>query len=204
RLYSSGEYSDLVISCRGKEYHVHKAIVCTQSEFFSTACRTSFKASEKGKIDLPDDDPQLVHIMIYYLYHFDYDIQLAHEQSHSEGSGPDVDRRDMNKPTGSVLATHARVYSLAEKYLIRGLKTVAVRQFKLAATSFPDIDDFLEATLEVYSSTVDDDRGLRDVVVETLYTNSNWLDRENVRDVIKELGALTYDLVIYMRRRRAF
>ncbi|KAL2166784.1 hypothetical protein VTG60DRAFT_2137 [Thermothelomyces hinnuleus] len=158
----------------------------------------------EGKIDLPDDDPRLVQIMIYYLYHFDYDIQLAHEQSHSEGSEPGVDRRDMNKPTGGVLATHARVYSLAEKYLIRGLKTVAVRQFKLAATSFPDIDDFLEATLEVYTSTVEDDRGLRDVVVETLYTNSNWLDRENARDVIKELGALTYDLVIYMRRRGAF
>ncbi|KAK3338099.1 hypothetical protein B0H65DRAFT_477731 [Neurospora tetraspora] len=45
-LYSSGEYSDLVISCGGRKYHVHRAIVCTQSEFFSAACRGSFKASD--------------------------------------------------------------------------------------------------------------------------------------------------------------
>lgn len=46
RLYSSEEYSDLLISCRGNEYHVHKAIVCTQSDFFAAACRGSFKVSD--------------------------------------------------------------------------------------------------------------------------------------------------------------
>ena len=45
RLYSSGDYSDLVISCRGEEHNVHKAIVCTQSEFVAAACRIGFKVS---------------------------------------------------------------------------------------------------------------------------------------------------------------
>lgn len=48
RLYASGEYSDLVISCRGKEYHVHKAIVCTQSGFLAAACHPGFKVSSNS------------------------------------------------------------------------------------------------------------------------------------------------------------
>ena len=34
-LKDSGQYSDLKIECEGEEYHVHKAIVCSQSEILS-------------------------------------------------------------------------------------------------------------------------------------------------------------------------
>ena len=34
-----------MISCGGKEYHVHRAIVCTQSDFLATACRPGFQVS---------------------------------------------------------------------------------------------------------------------------------------------------------------
>jgi hypothetical protein len=51
----------------------------------------------------------------------------------------------------------------------------------------------------VCTSTIKDDRGLRDVVVETLYKHPEWLDKDKVRGVVKGLGDLTYDLVIYMR-----
>ena len=131
-------------------------------------------------------------MMIHCLYHFDYDVQVQHKSDYFDGSETD----------GGVLTTHAKVYALAEKYLIRGLKAVALRKFKAAAAVCLDVDDFLQATLEVYTSTIEDERGLRDVVVETLFKNSEWLDQEKVRAVIKELGALTYDLVIYMRQHR--
>ena len=36
-LRSSGEYSDLTITCGPDTYKVHKAIVCSQSSFFSKA-----------------------------------------------------------------------------------------------------------------------------------------------------------------------
>ncbi|KAK3946535.1 hypothetical protein QBC32DRAFT_225916, partial [Pseudoneurospora amorphoporcata] len=186
------------------EYHVHRAIVCTQSEFFSAACRGSFKAR---KIDLPDDDPRLVHIMVHYLYHFDYDVRLQHERSGYDGLEMDGYETNVNEPAADALLTHAKIYALAEKYLIRGLKALALRQFKAAATVSLDIDDFLGAALVVYKSTIEDDRGLRDVVVETLSKHSEWLDEEKVRDVLKELGALTYDIndmFIYMRQEHRF
>ncbi|KAK4118381.1 hypothetical protein N657DRAFT_375299 [Parathielavia appendiculata] len=138
--------------------------------------------------------------MVYYLYHFNYDGQLQYDRS--LGSDTDGDGTDVDKPTRDVLVTY--VYALAERYLIRGLKAVALRHFKAAATDLLDINDFLKATLEVYTSTLEDDRGLRDVVVEALYKNSQWLDKEEVRDMLKGLGALTYDLVIYMCQQRSF
>ncbi|KAK3290210.1 uncharacterized protein B0H64DRAFT_349875 [Chaetomium fimeti] len=198
-LYSSREYSDLVISCRGKEHHVHKAIVCMQSEFLAVACRAGFKETQEGKIDLPDDDPQLVHIMVHYLYHFDYDTKPQDKGIGFDGSVTNRDETDTNEPVTNVLVTHAKVYALAEKYLIRGLKVVAQRHFKAATTSVT-LDGFLQAISEVYSSTIGDDRGLRDIIVETLHKHSAWLDKEEMRDMLRVSGALAYDLVMYMRQ----
>lgn len=144
--------------------------------------------------------------MVHYLYHFEYNpiLQRPYTPGHREASATDGegDGTDVDEPATDLLVTHAKVYALAEKYLIHGLKAVALRQFKAVAASIfrLDLDDFLEAASEVYTSTVEDDRGLRDIVVETLYKHPFWLDVEKVRDTLKGLGGLTYDLVIYMRQ----
>lgn len=130
--------------------------------------------------------------MVHYLYHFNYD------------PGMDGHETDVENPAEGPLYTHARVYALAEKYLIHGLKAVALRQFKTATASSVDITDFLQAMEEVYMSTVEDDRGLRDVVVEAICKHPDWLDKEEVRDVLGKLGSLTYDMVIYMRENGLF
>jgi hypothetical protein len=106
-----------------------------QSEFLAVACRAGFKVSgssytcnnsnltfplqetQEGKIDLPDDDPQLVHIMVHYLYHFDYDTKPQDKGIGFDGSVTNRDETDTNEPVTNVLVTHAKVYALAEKYL---------------------------------------------------------------------------------------
>jgi hypothetical protein len=45
RLRQSAKYSDLVIACRGREFAVHRAVVCLQSSFFDKACSGGFQAS---------------------------------------------------------------------------------------------------------------------------------------------------------------
>ncbi|KAK4031186.1 hypothetical protein C8A01DRAFT_51630 [Parachaetomium inaequale] len=148
-LYSSGEYSDLIISYRGQEYYIYRAIVCTYG---------------KGKFDLLDNNPRLVYIILQYKYSYSNRLEM------------DGDRTDASKLIVDILVTYIKVYALAEKYMIYRLKAVVLRQFK-----------------EVYISTIDDDRGLRDI-----------LDKEEVRDIVKGLGALVYDLVIYLRQYSRF
>lgn len=42
-LLSSGDYSDMTIRCRGREFKTHRAVVCSQSPFFKTALSSNFK-----------------------------------------------------------------------------------------------------------------------------------------------------------------
>lgn len=42
----------------------------------------------------------------------------------------------------------------------------------------------------IHLLTVEDDRGLGDIVVETLYKHSQWLDKEEVREICSGAGEL--------------
>lgn len=95
---------------------------------------------------------------------------------------------------------HAKVYILAEKYLISGLKALALQKFTTSVCDRFDADDFLHAIQEVYTSTLQNEKGLRDVIVSTLYKHRYLLDQKEVQVILKDLGAVTYDLVMYMHR----
>ncbi|KAF2703829.1 hypothetical protein K504DRAFT_507740 [Pleomassaria siparia CBS 279.74] len=71
-LFECGKYSDLTIVCGTKRYSVHRALVCSRSEFFDGACRNPFQESQTGVIDLTEDDPEAVEHMVNYFYHLDY------------------------------------------------------------------------------------------------------------------------------------
>ena len=43
RLYTTGKYTDLVVKCQGKEFKVHRAIVCSQSKPLAAALDNGFK-----------------------------------------------------------------------------------------------------------------------------------------------------------------
>ncbi|KAF2822946.1 hypothetical protein CC86DRAFT_409720 [Ophiobolus disseminans] len=52
---------------------IHFSFVCSQCNFFDAASRFG-KEAEEGKIDLADDEPEIVKYMIQYLYELDYHI----------------------------------------------------------------------------------------------------------------------------------
>ncbi|KAI0096202.1 hypothetical protein GGR51DRAFT_553681 [Nemania sp. FL0031] len=189
-LYHSAEYSDLTISCGERRYRVHKALICPRSDFFAAACRGDFKENREGIVDLPDDDPRAVEMMVYYFYHFRYDL--------AETLTEDVDTDA--SPMPSALVLHVLIYALAEKYNIQGLKASALEEFKAAVTEQWDADGFLEAAREAYLSTVEADRGMRDIVVDTFCARRELLDQEETQELLKEVGLLAYDLLIKLHQ----
>nr|OQO30860.1 hypothetical protein B0A51_01483 [Rachicladosporium sp. CCFEE 5018] len=69
---NDGRYSDLTINTQGRGWKVHKVIVCTACEFFEKACDGNFKEAAEGVINLPDDDPDAVQVMLEFFYNGDF------------------------------------------------------------------------------------------------------------------------------------
>lgn len=59
--------------------------------------------------------------------------------------------------------------------------------------------EFAQACEFVYTTTIDSDRGLRDVVVQALHEHPRAIDEEHIRSVMRLLPDLPYDLVLYGR-----
>ncbi|KAF4961274.1 hypothetical protein FSARC_10221 [Fusarium sarcochroum] len=266
-LLVSGKYSDIVITCQNDRYEVHRAIVCPRSSFFEAAFNGNFSEAINGKIDLPDDDPAAVEMMVHYLYHLDYTPSTISTSKVSPApeseTPPYIEADDLNQATPTVfdsrpvasfeentppppplppppamskkvskmtkkkkakpvlqpvspfvnpsqtwgfsnitnsessshLCSHAKVYALGEKYGIRGLKALALQKFENEVEHHTESEDFLLAVKELYTSTVDEDRPLRDVVVKTMTKRTSLLNRESVQEVVKstELG---FDLLM--------
>ncbi|KAI1496418.1 BTB/POZ protein [Biscogniauxia marginata] len=201
KLYYTGEYSDLVISCGGKYYKVHKAIVCPRSKFFAKACSGDFKEGRDGTIELPEDDPQIVNIMIYYLYHLDYDASSLMRKAND--TEDELTRNiPAPQPCYPTLVVHAKVYALAEKYFLDSLKALSTQKFEKIALNYNPRsrvpEGLVESMQEVYTSTVDTDRGLRDVVIKAFHKHKALLGSAEVREVLKEIPLLTYELLMYV------
>lgn len=45
-LLQTGKYSDLVVKCGSKEWHVHRSIVCEGSKYFATVCDGAFLVND--------------------------------------------------------------------------------------------------------------------------------------------------------------
>lgn len=58
----------MTIDCRGTIFKLHKIIVCTQSKPLAAAFKGNFKESEDSTIALEDDEPEIVDVMVRFLY----------------------------------------------------------------------------------------------------------------------------------------
>ncbi|KAK2761427.1 BTB/POZ domain-containing protein [Colletotrichum kahawae] len=177
-------------------YAVHHAIVCPRSEFFAAACRNAFREDAEGRISLPDNEPAIVDMMVQYFYRLDY------RQPPEPEDDPSVtDQKQKSNQKAHSLLLHAKVYTLAEKYAIGGLKDLALSKFKTAAAQAWDTVDFLNAATEAYTSTVDSDRGMRDAAIEAFAKHKDLLGRNEVKTVIEGLGSFAFDLLMYFHRK---
>ena len=120
--------------------------------------------------------------MIQYLYHLEYDLPDSEDSLGKAG-----------------LVFHAKMYSLADKYNIRGMKTFAKDHFQIRAKGSCRVEEFPTAIRTVYKTTVDEDRGLRDVVVDVISMNVDLLDRPEIKEVVKDTANLAFELLMKSR-----
>lgn len=98
---------------------------------------------------------------------------------------------DAEKPH---LITHAKVYAIAEKYGISGLKTLARQKFAHQVAAHLHSDELPEACQEAYESTVDSDRGLRDVIIQTFRSHPDLSIRKDMEAMVRDTPSLAFEL----------
>ncbi|KAH8724448.1 hypothetical protein GQ44DRAFT_279411 [Phaeosphaeriaceae sp. PMI808] len=92
------------------------------------------------------------------------------------------------------LVTHAKVYAIAEKYGIAGLKVLARQKFAQELDLHLDSTDFPDACQEAYESTFHTDRGLRDVIIQAFRANPGLSLRQDVELAVRETPGLAFEL----------
>lgn len=92
------------------------------------------------------------------------------------------------------------MYALAEFYDVPALKELALEKFNKVIQDNSQLGRFLDGVEEPYESTIEEDRGLRDAVVDFFYTHSDLVDEKRVQETIQKTKSLPYDLFIHWHK----
>ena len=114
------------------------------------------------EIFLHEDDPEMVGKMLRWCYAQDYDDEHDYKP----------------KSYGISLVINARMYALADKYGLQGLKIHAITKYKTALLMclFGELQDaFFEAIEVVFNTTPTSDRGLREIFLKWVQHPGNYL-----------------------------
>ncbi|KAL2008794.1 hypothetical protein VTN00DRAFT_6988 [Thermoascus crustaceus] len=93
------------------------------------------------------------------------------------------------------LMKDARVYALADYFLMTALKEYAFQRFQTKIQKLWISETFVDCILKVYRTTNDDDKRMRDSVVQVArtYVNQLWSNKR-FQDLVQENGKFAVDL----------
>jgi hypothetical protein len=93
------------------------------------------------------------------------------------------------------LLLHAKMYEVADKYGIAGLKMLAREKFRRSCMLYWDHDLFPAAFEHALSSTPDEDQGLREILCETIMAHAALLEQTAIEKTMGRHTAFTYQVL---------
>ena len=118
--------------------------------------------------------------MVHFMYYLDYDVPSDQ----------------------SAMSFHARAYQIADKYDVQSLKQLARTKFSTTVVKLEgwDNDEFPTVISLVWSTTLPNDRGLRDVVATASYKNLGALmERQSFIDELTANGPFAVEVIRLQR-----
>ncbi|KAE8144676.1 hypothetical protein BDV25DRAFT_166264 [Aspergillus avenaceus] len=148
-IREDGAFSDVEVRCESPGFQVHRCIVCPQPTFFDKAMKSRFQEVESKEIVIYDD-PFIMAKTFDFLYRADDDDsvemslddvthpEVTQQQNHIEGeqAPATVELSDCNvsrpllSPNGTSAQTNAKVYAVADNYVIEELKDLSRKKLE--------------------------------------------------------------------------
>ncbi|GIZ45581.1 hypothetical protein CKM354_000874100 [Cercospora kikuchii] len=181
-LFGDSTYSDATIQCGERKWRIHKAVVCSQCDFFKVAFDGRFKEGSNNIITLKEDYPNAVAAMLRFLYSTDYDDTAHNDNAESDWHA---------------LAMNVHVHAISDKYGLPALSKLALFKFDVLLTQQGcDAPGFLQAIIAVYFEDEDRKEPLRrSLMACVLSSGKPLLARENFQTVAKGVPAFAVALV---------
>ncbi|KAI4130485.1 MAG: hypothetical protein LQ338_001716 [Usnochroma carphineum] len=185
--YDAGRFTDLTISCAGQDFKCHKVVVCPQSSFFEAACTNGFQESLSSKIELVDDHPYHVALMVEFLYTQEY-TAADHFAALFDVKHPEY-----------VFKAHISLYAMGDKYGVPRLCRYSSHRFHESAHP-RGLFTTLNCVPLIYSSTPDTNRTLRDQIVSNIIQSSKGVAsdeecKKEMRQHVDEIQQFREDLI---------
>lgn len=139
--------------------------------------------------DISADDPEAVKLMIEFLYTHDY----CAPPTQTAPKTNTISTCELSDETN--IAMHAKMYALGEKYDLNSLKDAAQAKFKTAIETAWSGPSLARTARLVFSTTADEDDGLRAIVVKTIQSHRKDLQaKADVESTIMGIERLSYRL----------
>ncbi|KFY17915.1 hypothetical protein V492_00295 [Pseudogymnoascus sp. VKM F-4246] len=180
KCLETGAFSDLIITCGNKTWNAHRVVVCPKSSFFRAACNGNFKEAATGVINLEDDNPLVVKLMMEYFYKDWYTIGKL--------------------PAGSpsTLSVHIQVHRLGDKYGIEELCALADGLYCKYLRREASFEEYVASIPEVYQPPVSEHlrqsatNHARELMGKNFFTDE-W--RTILKRVMKDIPEFCFDVI---------
>jgi hypothetical protein len=88
------------------------------------------------------------------------------------------------------------MYEMADKYNISGLKKLSKEKFRGECGKYWDDEAFPIAADYAFSTTMEADKGLRDIVITTVAKHTKLIRKPQMQVIMKEFGSLALGVLL--------
>ncbi|EGC44075.1 conserved hypothetical protein [Histoplasma capsulatum var. duboisii H88] len=164
-LMISGKYSDLVLECQGKQFRVHRAIVCGHSPVLAAACDSDFKEAVTNTIQITGFDVETAKQMVNFMYTGDYDEDVEGGQSTIPSDGESHTDEPQSPRMDQLLSHHIQINTIADYYDVAKLRELSNSRIQEILTTSWSPHGFGTAIEEALRST--GDKKLHEILAES-------------------------------------
>jgi hypothetical protein len=197
----------IVVGREQRLFAAHEDVLCL-SPYFAAALRGKFLDSGAKKLELPDEEPEMLSCILEFLYKGDYYPRLMHNKRRNTwdledaqdakigGRGSSESTIYLSSVGGDVLRDTV-VYCAADKYGLEELKRLALR--KQGLQSGIQVDVILRSARYTYANTPDHESRLRAHYLALIIRSRKTFKRSGTMQMEMENGGkLFFDLFVAM------